>query len=194
MDNAYAGVISGSGDLTKTGNGTLTLSGTSDNYGDTIVRLGTFNITSDHNIGAGTNTLAGGTLKLASGTYARAGRSAGEAMPLKSHRISVLKGRGVACNAPAKPGAVLKTPRMRAATGVIQEVVNPAWVGAVNFDKIMYAGYHAKTTVFLCGSLSCQMYLRKKQRLTARLSGTILATSRKDVAIWAKKCLCWFIA
>jgi autotransporter-associated beta strand protein len=66
----YAGVMSGSGALTKTGTGTLTLTG-ANAYGNTTVSAGTLSIGGDANIGSGTNTLAGGTLLLTGSSYAK---------------------------------------------------------------------------------------------------------------------------
>ena len=59
-----SGVLTGTGPLTKTGAGTLTLTGTNTYSGGTTVSAGALSIASDANIGGGTNTLAGGTLRL----------------------------------------------------------------------------------------------------------------------------------
>ncbi|MDO4551245.1 MAG: autotransporter-associated beta strand repeat-containing protein, partial [Planctomycetia bacterium] len=57
--------LTGAGSLTKTGLGTLTLSGTNDYAGGTTVSGGILSISSDENLGASTGalTLSGGTLK-----------------------------------------------------------------------------------------------------------------------------------
>ncbi|GHT47328.1 membrane protein [Planctomycetales bacterium] len=60
----FGGDIIGGGGIEKTGTGTLTLSGTNNSYGNTLVSEGTLSIGRDENIGTGTNTLAGGTLRL----------------------------------------------------------------------------------------------------------------------------------
>ena len=58
----YAGVMSGSGSLTKRGTGTVTLSGANSYAGTTTVSAGTLSVTGDGNLGAGAVTLSGGHL------------------------------------------------------------------------------------------------------------------------------------
>ena len=60
----YAGRITGSGIVEKTGAGLLTLSGNNAHGGGTIVRAGVLAIANDDNLGSGINTLDGGTLRL----------------------------------------------------------------------------------------------------------------------------------
>ena len=57
--------------LTKTGPGTLIMTGTGHTYGDTIIQAGTLSIASDANIGRGTNMLEGGILQLTGTSYAK---------------------------------------------------------------------------------------------------------------------------
>ena len=57
-----AGVILGSGSLTKIGSGTLTLTGTNTYSGGTTLTAGTLAINTDASLGTGTLTLNGGTL------------------------------------------------------------------------------------------------------------------------------------
>ncbi len=73
---AFAGVIGGSGSLTKTGSGTLTLSATNTYSGGTILNAGTVIVTSDSNLGTGGGITATGTATLnlnttTNNTYAR---------------------------------------------------------------------------------------------------------------------------
>jgi outer membrane autotransporter protein len=68
---AYAGVISGSGVVVKTGAGKLTLTGTNIHTGGTTVNGGVLSIASDANVGGGVNTLDGGTLNLTGLRYAK---------------------------------------------------------------------------------------------------------------------------
>src|SRR6516225_310596 len=67
---SIAGVISGSGDLTKNGSGTLTLSGANTYTGATTIAAGTLaaqNATALGTTGAGTTVVAGATLEIADG-------------------------------------------------------------------------------------------------------------------------------
>ena len=59
---SFAGAISGSGRVVKSGGGRLVLSGSSSYSGGTTVDGGTLSISADDNLGAGTLTLDGGTL------------------------------------------------------------------------------------------------------------------------------------
>lgn len=61
--SSYAGVISGTGTVTKEGTGTLTLSGTNTYTGGTTINDGTISISAAANLGTGTLTLDGGTLQ-----------------------------------------------------------------------------------------------------------------------------------
>lgn len=65
VDTTYAGVISGTGSLRKSGLGTLTLTGTNTYSGGTTLIGGTLAISSDANLGAVTGVLTfdGGTLR-----------------------------------------------------------------------------------------------------------------------------------
>jgi|28_taG_2_1085356.scaffolds.fasta_scaffold00006_30 outer membrane autotransporter protein len=65
-DSSYAGVISGTGTVTKDGAGTLTLSGTNTYSGGTTINAGTIRISANNNLGTGTLTLDGGTLQTTS--------------------------------------------------------------------------------------------------------------------------------
>ncbi len=65
---AYAGVISGTGSLVKTGTGTLTLSGASTYSGGTTLATGTLLVGNNAALGTGTLTLADGTLASSSTT------------------------------------------------------------------------------------------------------------------------------
>src|SRR5581483_10399046 len=64
FNGSYAGILSGSGTLTKQNSGTLTLSGTNTYTGNTFITGGTLAISRDANLGssAGTVTIAGATL------------------------------------------------------------------------------------------------------------------------------------
>ena len=62
-DSSYAGVISGTGTVTKEGAGKLTLSGTNTYSGGTTINDGTISISAAANLGTGTLTLDGGTLQ-----------------------------------------------------------------------------------------------------------------------------------
>jgi T5SS/PEP-CTERM-associated repeat protein/autotransporter-associated beta strand protein len=64
-NGTYAGVMSGTGSLTKLGTGTLTLTGANTYSGGTTVNAGTLAVSSDANLGAATGglTFGGGTLQ-----------------------------------------------------------------------------------------------------------------------------------
>ncbi len=66
---SYAGVISGTGSLVKTGTGTLTLSGASTYTGGTVINEGTISVGSNGNLGnaSGQLTFGGGTLRITNG-------------------------------------------------------------------------------------------------------------------------------
>lgn len=65
FDSTFSGSLSGAGDLTKSGAGTLTLSGNNSAFwtGGTTVTEGVLEITIQDNLGTGTLTLDGGTLR-----------------------------------------------------------------------------------------------------------------------------------
>jgi outer membrane autotransporter protein len=66
-DSSLNATFSGEG-FVKTGAGTLTLAGTG-SHNKTIIQEGALSIASDTPLGSGTNTLAGGTLKLTGNSY-----------------------------------------------------------------------------------------------------------------------------
>ncbi|MCL1886919.1 MAG: autotransporter-associated beta strand repeat-containing protein, partial [Betaproteobacteria bacterium] len=67
-DGTYAGIISGSGAVSKTGGGILTLSGNNTYQGGTLIQGGTVAVSADNQLGdpSGSITLDGGTLELTS--------------------------------------------------------------------------------------------------------------------------------
>nr|WP_051917470.1 autotransporter-associated beta strand repeat-containing protein [Brucella anthropi] len=66
-NSTFSGLIDGLGSLTKTGAGTLVLSGSNDYLGGTVVEAGTLSISSNDNLGdaASNLTFNGGTLRVA---------------------------------------------------------------------------------------------------------------------------------
>ncbi len=68
-NTSYAGVISGTGSLVKTGTGTFTLSGASTYTGGTVINEGTISVGSNGNLGnaLGQLTFGGGTLRITGG-------------------------------------------------------------------------------------------------------------------------------
>jgi len=81
--SAYNGVISGTGNVTKDGAGTLTLSGTNTYGGGTVIDAGTLSLAQAQAIGAGTALInAAGTLDLAfnNATFANAVSGDGKAL------------------------------------------------------------------------------------------------------------------
>lgn len=71
FDSTFSGSLSGIGDLTKSGAGTLTLSGSNDLSwtGGTTVTDGVLEITGQDNLGTGTLTLDGGTLRQTTSSF-----------------------------------------------------------------------------------------------------------------------------
>src|SRR6056300_563735 len=74
VDYKISGIISGDGNLTKAGSGSLTLSNNSNSYtGDTTVNVGTLKVTTNNALGtnaAGTTVASGATLDFANINYA----------------------------------------------------------------------------------------------------------------------------
>ena len=66
-DGTYAGIMSGSGSLTKTGTGTLTLSGTNIYSGGTTLNGGTLSLANSSALGTGGITVLGSTIDYADG-------------------------------------------------------------------------------------------------------------------------------
>ena len=64
--NIFSGMITGTGKLTKSGEGTLILSGNNTYTGNTALNAGTLSVNTDNNLGdsAGVLTFSGGTLRL----------------------------------------------------------------------------------------------------------------------------------
>ncbi len=67
-NRTISGVISGAGNLVKTGSGTLTLSGTNTYTGTTTISSGTLNIFADSGLGAAPGSATAGHLTLNGGT------------------------------------------------------------------------------------------------------------------------------
>lgn len=70
LDTTYAGLISGSGAMIKTGSGSLTLSGNNSHTGSTTINSGTLSISTDRALGAVPGSASVGKLVLGGGTLA----------------------------------------------------------------------------------------------------------------------------
>ena len=107
-DSIYAGELSGSGRLTKTGAGILTLSGNSSYQGGTEVTGGGLSISSDTNLGnGGTVTMAANTSLefTASGTYTHAIKVTGDPTFIVGPGVSVTQS-GAIDDGGGTPGVV----------------------------------------------------------------------------------------
>ncbi len=135
----FAGVISNSGNLTKSAAGTLTLSGANTYTGTTAISGGTLRISANNNLGASTNvTLTGGSVleMTATGTL--------------TNRITIGTGNGVLSNSsggavtysgPVSKDGTTLTSRSGTGTNVFTGVISGA---NANSDLVVDGG----TTVF----------------------------------------------
>ena len=127
---AVSGVISGTGDLTKSGGGSLYLTGANTYNGQTTVLSGNLNVSNASALGTiagGTTVASGASLVINSGTYA------GELLTLSGQGNGLIGPNNVNVN--ANDGAVSQNgDALQPAGALLAQAASATWTGNINLN------------------------------------------------------------